>query len=85
MAHPSTSGGAGRVRRAQHDEVLLLAQRQLADGDQPLLLHRAQQQGAGAHAVPGAALKALLSYAVFIGVLLLRPEGLFWKKQRAAT
>jgi branched-chain amino acid transport system permease protein len=29
-------------------------------------------------------LKALLSYAVFIGVLLLRPEGLFTRKQRKA-
>ena len=29
-------------------------------------------------------LKALLSYSVFIGVLLLRPEGLFTRKQRKA-
>jgi branched-chain amino acid transport system permease protein len=29
-------------------------------------------------------LKALLSYAVFIGVLLLRPEGLFTRKSRKA-
>ena len=29
-------------------------------------------------------LKALLSYAVFIGVLLLRPEGLFTRKTRKA-
>ena len=29
-------------------------------------------------------LKALLSYVVFIGVLLLRPEGLFTRKSRKA-
>ena len=29
-------------------------------------------------------LKALLSYVVFIGVLLLRPEGLFARKSRKA-
>jgi branched-chain amino acid transport system permease protein len=29
-------------------------------------------------------LKALLSYGVFIGVLLLRPEGLFTRKSRKA-